>query len=102
LQHELVPGTVLKEVNEQYVLISENGVIRRVELPQSVALNVNLVPPGITRNHEEVSPKVAPVAFPPHQQAIAPPGPINPAVAPLVTPGLPTASLPAAMPGSGQ
>jgi general secretion pathway protein C len=31
---EVVPGVTLKEVNRRYVLLSEGGVIKRVELPE--------------------------------------------------------------------
>ena len=32
---EVVPGVTVKEVNRHYVLLSENGVIKRVELPEN-------------------------------------------------------------------
>lgn len=30
---EVAPGITVKEINQRYVLLSENGVIKRVELP---------------------------------------------------------------------
>ncbi len=33
---EVAPGVVLKEVNRRYVLLSEGGVIKRIELPEGV------------------------------------------------------------------
>ena len=32
---EVLPGVVVKEVNRHYVLLSESGVIKRVELPEN-------------------------------------------------------------------
>ena len=32
---EVVPGITVKEVNRRYVLLSENGVIKRVDLPEN-------------------------------------------------------------------
>jgi general secretion pathway protein C len=31
---EVIPGVTLKEVNQRYVLLSESGAIKRVELPE--------------------------------------------------------------------
>lgn len=36
LNAEVVPGVTVKEVNRRYVLLSEGGVIKRVELPENV------------------------------------------------------------------
>lgn len=101
LNKELAPDVILKEVHDQYVLISESGVVRRLDLPQipegsRVQTQANFVNPANT-----VPPQVAPVAFPPHNNGAAPGGPISPSP-PMVTPGLPTASLPATMPGGSQ
>jgi general secretion pathway protein C len=42
---EVVPGVTLKEVNRRYVLLSEGGVIKRVELPENAkAGGVNTLP----------------------------------------------------------
>ena len=35
---ELSPGVVLKEVHETYIVISETGVVKRVDLPQPTPL----------------------------------------------------------------
>lgn len=32
---EVIPGVTVKEINRHYVLISEGGVIKRVELPEN-------------------------------------------------------------------
>lgn len=32
---EVVPGVTVKEVNRRYVLLSEGGVVKRVELPEN-------------------------------------------------------------------
>jgi general secretion pathway protein C len=43
---EVMPGVMLKEVNRRYVLLSEGGVIKRVELP------IHPVPPASKSNPE--------------------------------------------------
>jgi len=87
---EFTPGVVLKEVHEQYVLISESNVLRRIDLPQNATINVSSI------QRSSFSPPVAPPAFPAHAGALALPNP------PVATPGLPAASLPSVMPGSAQ
>jgi len=96
LNAEIAPGIILKEVHEQYVMISESGVMRRVTLPENAI--VNIVPGAVQNLAHETSPvsAVAPIGFPPRSNQIAPPQsnpPIVPA-APMVTPGFPVASLP--------
>ena len=104
MNKELSPGVVLKEVHPQYVVIAESGVMHRVELP--VTPDFNRGPAAIPPLNQyapanTVPPQVAPVAFPPPRHNNLPGGPVSqPASAtPMVTPGMPTASLPAAMPG---
>lgn len=97
INRPIASGVILKEVHEQYVLISDAGVMRRIELPAVVAGNmikVNL--PGDGR----IAPQIAPVAFPAHQVPPVPSAsPVSPAP-PMVTPGLPAASLPATITGT--
>lgn len=39
---EVVPGVRVKEVHAQYVLLSDSGVIKRVELPESAKASVDI------------------------------------------------------------
>ena len=39
---EIAPGVTVKEVHAQYVLLSESGVIKRVELPESAKGQANV------------------------------------------------------------
>ena len=45
---EVAPGVVLKEVNRRYVLLSEGGVIKRIELPEGVNPRMKMEFPGKT------------------------------------------------------
>jgi general secretion pathway protein C len=38
---EVVPGVTVKEVNRRYVLLSEGGVVKRVELPENAKAQMN-------------------------------------------------------------
>jgi len=100
IEQQIAAGVVLKEVHEQYVLMSENGVIRRIDLPQNAMVNIaaNPVRPPPTEI-AGINP-VAPVAFPAHTAQTPAPGGPAPVPSPVVTPGLSTASLPAVMPGA--
>lgn len=44
---EVVPGVTVKEVNRRYVLLSEGGVIKRVELPEDAKAQMKV---GISTN----------------------------------------------------
>jgi general secretion pathway protein C len=44
---EVVPGVTVKEVNRRYVLLSEGGVIKRVELPEAAKAQMKV---GISTN----------------------------------------------------
>jgi len=112
LNKEVMPGVTLKEVHDQYVVIVDAGVERRVDLPQVQEVSRIQVPPTfnnqINQNNQAamnqgntVPPQTAPATFGSHRSMPAPGGPVTPA-APMVTPGLPTASLPTAMPGNPQ
>ena len=50
---EASPGVVVKEVNAKYVLLSEGGMVKRVELP-AVAQQIRVEPPVGTRPQEPV------------------------------------------------
>lgn len=99
---ELAAGVTLKEVHDQYILISEGGAIRRIDLPQpSPASRISLQTENSQFAGGSQSVRSSPVAFPAHSRNPTAPLPIAPGVppsGPMVTPGLPTASLPAVMP----
>ena len=99
MNKEVAPGVILKEVHEQYVIVSESGVMRRVDLPQLPELSRGSVQIPSLNQSAIVSPNVAPVAFPPPKRNEIPGGPVSGSAPPMVTPGMPTASLPATMPG---
>ncbi|MBR7784722.1 hypothetical protein KDM89_21550, partial [Undibacterium sp. LFS511W] len=90
---------VLKEVHAQYILISDNGALKRLELPQSAVIQLAAIPPvpvytpPAAPENPNPSP-VAPAGFPPHGA----PTNVPPGGAPMVVPGFPVASLPAVMP----
>ena len=73
---EVVPGVRVKEVHAQYVLLSDSGVIKRVELPESAKASVDIAnrappatlpAPALSVMPEPVAqPKVAP------QEAVPP------------------------------
>lgn len=77
---EVVPGVTVKEVHREYVLLSEGGAVKRVELPESAKAQVNLAsaapvgtqgaaalppaaPPASSRG--QMSPPPAPLQAPP-------------------------------------
>ena len=91
LNAEIAPGVVLKEIHDNYVMISEAGVMRRVSLPENALLtNGATSVRGIGTELPQVTPAspVAPVAFPPRP---------NPAGAP-VTNVPPAQNVPIAVP----
>ena len=44
---EVLPGVMVKEVNRHYVLLSEGGVIKRVELPENAKMQMKV---GMSNN----------------------------------------------------
>jgi general secretion pathway protein C len=46
---ELAPGVVVKEVHRDHVLLSDGGVVKRVELPETAQLNVATASPVPSR-----------------------------------------------------
>ncbi|MFZ6767054.1 type II secretion system protein N [Undibacterium sp. Di26W] len=116
MNKEVMPGVTLKEVHDLYVVIVDAGVERRIDLPQVQEVSRIQTAPAVINQVSQpnqpiqanmnqgntVPPQVAPPnSFAAHRSMPAPGGPIAPA-APMVTPGLPTASLPTAMPGNPQ
>jgi general secretion pathway protein C len=94
IEAELAPGVVLKEVHDQFVIVSENGLNKRVDLPQNAgALQVDVVPPSMPPN---MPPPMAAPAAPP-SAPMPPPGATKPLPPPTLNP-IPAASLPSAMP----
>ena len=98
---KIAPGTELREVHRDYVLIAESGAVRRVDLPQNAVIQLTSAAPG------GMLPQ--PPGFPTHIRNDILPPPNYPGqsaqvvqsaqpVQPMVTPGLPVASLPAVMP----
>ena len=65
---EIIPGVVVREVHKDYVMLSENGVMKRVELPASAPVGGGL--PTVVP-----MPPPPPMPQPPMQQAVqmAPP-----------------------------
>jgi general secretion pathway protein C len=91
---ELIPGVTVKEVHREYVLLSEGGAIKRVELPESAKEQGGVVSgAGVSQRQ---APATAPVR--PPVQTIAPAVPAPPQVPPPPAPaaaqtaGVPPAS----------
>jgi general secretion pathway protein C len=82
---EVAPGVTVKEVHRDYVLLSDGGTVKRVELPESAKSEVNMATVAPVRPQ----PQPQPVPAPTMQQA---PAPVPPAaVAAPATPGAPSA-----------
>ncbi len=87
---EVAPGVTVKEVHRDYVLLSDGGAVKRVELPENAKSEVNLATVAPVR------PQPQPVPAPTIQQA---PAPVPPAVvAAPATPGAPSAPATSAAP----
>lgn len=72
---ELQPGVTVKEVHRQYVLLSEGGVIRRVELPKNTGAGIDTampVQPVNTGMGNEVNPGMQQQAPPPAATSMSP------------------------------
>lgn len=93
---DIAPGVQLKEITETAIVIIDNGVSKRIELPQNKSSN-GLIAISTPADLSSAA-VVAPPAFPPHTEPAAHHVP----AAPMVTPGFPVASLPAVMPGASQ
>ncbi|HEX2530345.1 MAG TPA: type II secretion system protein N [Burkholderiaceae bacterium] len=70
---EVVPGVTIKEVHRQYVLLSEGGVTRRVDLPESAKSQSQITTAPV--------PRVAVPVLPPQPSPAAPATVVNPAAA---------------------
>jgi general secretion pathway protein C len=86
MEKEVMPGVTVKEVHRDYVLLSEGGVTKRVELPESAKGQDNIATvspvrtapgqPASTRPPPMVSPPAATTGAPPQMgQGRMPPGP---------------------------
>jgi general secretion pathway protein C len=75
---EVMPGVTIKEVHRQYVLLSDGGVIKRVELPEeaqtegTMAMSERAPAPAPARTAPAAPPRVV-VSPPPQAQQPAPP-----------------------------
>ena len=83
MDSEVIPGVVVKEVHPQYVMLSENGVMKRVDLPanapahgdlpalapmpQPVPQQIPQPPPGQQADQQQAQEP------PPQQQQVQPP-----------------------------
>jgi general secretion pathway protein C len=87
---EVVPGVTVKEVHGQYVLLSEGGMIKRVELQEIAKSTMQLQPSAVPPQMSQ----------PPARMEVVPPPPLPARVAPsqpttMVLPGqTPVAPLP--------
>ncbi|MCU6433149.1 hypothetical protein LPB67_05085 [Undibacterium sp. Jales W-56] len=90
INQELSAGITLQEVHAQYILISENGIIKRVELPPSTTI---MASPSAAINNAVVPPP-NPVAFPQNNQQVFN-GP-NPGIS--INGGVPVVTPPASTP----
>ncbi len=113
---QVVPGVTVKEVNRRYVLLSEGGVVKRVELPENakgqaqVNLSTNAPVPARTAatpsltaptmpsrtpaTSPQVTPQLTPQTAPAAQTTVvapnAPPGTGNPNAPGMGTPAAPS------------
>jgi general secretion pathway protein C len=114
---EVVPGVMIKEVHREYVLLSEDGVTKRVELPESAKGQVNVggaaapaptVPaqPPLTRPPPVVAPPSTTLVNPPQPGAVNPGNSAPPANStanppPSPEPAPPASPVPGSAPGAG-
>lgn len=79
---EVAPGVIVKEVHRDYVLLSDSGAVKRVELPENAKSEVNLATVSPVRPQTQPArtpvPRQAPATVPP--AAVAPPQPAAPGV----------------------
>lgn len=83
---EVGPGVTVKEVHRNYVLLSENGVEKRVELPNEAPPQAMNVAPGRAQPTPRVPPRASPAA-PVVRPQPQPPQPQPPQPASAVPPG---------------
>ena len=76
---EVVPGVVVKEVHPRYVLLSEGGVIKRVDLPSDTGVSSSPVSPQGQPGQQPPMPPQQPVQpIQPQPTPAAPPPPSTP------------------------
>ncbi|MFS2061372.1 type II secretion system protein N [Duganella sp. CT11-72] len=74
---EVVPGVLVKEVYPRYVLLSEGGVIKRVDLPSDAGISSG--PPAMPGQQQQQMPPQQPVQpIQPQPSPPAPPPPSQP------------------------
>jgi general secretion pathway protein C len=101
---EVMPGVTIKEVHRDYVLLSEGGVTKRVELPESSKEQVDIatVSPVRTAPARPTAPGTPPTtASPQHPAMTRPPPVVAPPPPPAVVNPSPQTGQPA-MPQMGQ
>lgn len=102
---EVVPGVTVKEVHREYVLLSDSGAVKRVDLPENAKMQVSIAStaPAGAQQGAGTSPSPArntPVAPPP--QPVQTPA-TAPAATPATSPGqTPTARSPLLPPPAPQ
>lgn len=87
---EVTPGVTVKEVHGGYVLLSEGGLTKRVDLPENAKIQVNIASTAPVGTQGGASPSPSPAQNTPSG---APSAPSHPAQTPVTAPG------PAATPG---
>lgn len=98
---ELMPGVTVKEVHREYVLLSEGGAVKRVELPEGAKVQVNLAsaapvgtstnagPASIPARNQLTPPPVPPQSSQPATSSAASPAAAQSARSPLLPPPAP-------------
>ncbi len=89
---EVAPGVTVKEVHKQYVLLSDSGVIKKVELPEEAPSDGNVT----VSSRSPVPARTAPTA--PPRVVVSPPSQTPQAAVP--NPGVPQAQPAPANPGT--
>ncbi len=89
---EVSPGVTVKEVQPLFVLLSENGVSKRVELAQEDKSAASTAAPGLAPQPQPIVAPPAPVQPQPQQESesVQMPRAGRVRVAPAPTPGMPT------------
>ncbi len=93
---ELMPGVTIKEVHRDYVLLSEGGTVKRIELPESAKGQVDLVATTPMPAQRATIPAPGQAIPPRGQTGLIPTPPVVSAPIPPPTPAPP--SIPAAAP----
>lgn len=111
---EVIPGVIVKEVHDQYVLLSEGGIVKRVELPEGSKtsmqqVNQSAVSPPLMMQPVPAQPpaQVAPamptmLVTPADQQALPVMPPASAEPAPGAFPNAPPGMQPGMQPSAGE